>query len=194
MCQNLTTTIIFNINKLQSDYSNAGPLWLEFSHMPNEKCHGHVGWMPRLACPVLTGWRGGKSDPTIISSFPGSPPCACLSADRGGELHSLKREHGTIERSEISPGHSNASQNSRDLLGGKQKDGGDGAPRAKPVVPPQAYPPTPLSAEALRYAGAKASEGYPPVAKSAEAVIPRFRISTDTAHAFIHGQSPWSSA
>ena len=36
-----------------------------------------------------------------------------------------------------------------------------------------------------RYAGAKASEGHPPVAKSAEAVIPRFKISTDTAHAFI---------
>jgi hypothetical protein len=59
---------------------------------------------------------------------------------------------------------------------------------------PQEYPPTPLGAEALRCAGAKASEGYPPVAKSAEAVILRFKISTDTAHAFIHGQSPWSSA
>ena len=51
-----------------------------------------------------------------------------------------------------------------------------------------------MGAEALRYAGTKASEGYPPVAKSAEAVIPRLRISTDTSHAFIHGQSPWSSA
>jgi hypothetical protein len=70
----------------------------------------------------------------------------------------------------------------------------DGAPRAKPVVPPQEHPPTPMGAEALRYAGTKASEGYPPVAKSAEAVIPRLRISTDTSHAFIHGQSPWSSA
>jgi len=29
-----------------------------------------------------------------------------------------------------------------------------------------------MGAEALRYAGTKASEGYPPVAKSAEAVIP----------------------
>ena len=66
-----------------------------------------------------------------------------------------------------------------------------GAPRAKPVVPPQEYPPTPMGAEALRYADTKASEGYPPVAKSAEAVIPRLRISTDTSHAFIHGQSPW---
>ena len=56
------------------------------------------------------------------------------------------------------------------------------------------YPLTPLGAEALRCAGAKASEGYPPVAKSAEAVIPLPRISTDTPHAFIHGQSPWSSA
>ena len=39
-------------------------------------------------------------------------------------------------------------------------------------------------------AGAKASEGYPPMAKSAEAAIPPFRISTGTAYAFIHGQSP----
>jgi len=31
------------------------------------------------------------------------------------------------------------------------------------------YPPTPLGAEALRCAGTKASEGYPPLAKSAEA-------------------------
>jgi len=61
----------------------------------------------------------------------------------------------------------------------------NGAPRAKPAVPPQEYPPTPPGAEALRCAGAKASEGYPPVAKSAEAVIPRFTTSTDTAHAFI---------
>src|SRR4030042_2081167 len=63
--------------------------------------------------------------------------------------------------------------------------GAHGAPRAKPVVPPQEYPPTPRGAEALRGAGAKASEGYPPVAKSAEAVILRFKIGTDTAHAFI---------
>ena len=61
----------------------------------------------------------------------------------------------------------------------------NGAPRAKPVVPPKEYPPTPLGAEALRCAGAKASEGYPPVAESAEAAILRFKISTDTAHAFI---------
>ena len=52
------------------------------------------------------------------------------------------------------------------------------------------YPPTPLGAETLRCVGAKASEGYPPLGKSAEAVIPRLRISTDTSHAFIHGQSP----
>jgi hypothetical protein len=64
---------------------------------------------------------GRKADPIIISSFPGSPPCACLSADRGGELHSLKRERGTIERSEISPGRSNAGQNSKDLLGGEKR-------------------------------------------------------------------------
>ena len=66
----------------------------------------------------------------------------------------------------------------------------NGAPRAKLVVPPQEHPPTPLGVEAFRCAGAKASEGYPQVAKSAEAVIPRLRISTDTSHAFTHGQSP----
>ena len=44
-----------------------------------------------------------------------------------------------------------------------------GAPRAKPVVPPLKYPPTPLGAKAFRCAATEASEGYPPVAKSAEA-------------------------
>lgn len=34
------------------------------------------------------------------------------------------------------------------------------------------YPPTPLGAEALRGAGAKASEGYPPAAESTEASMP----------------------
>jgi len=37
------------------------------------------------------------------------------------------------------------------------------------VVPPLKYPPTPLGAKALRCAATEASEGYPPVAKSAEA-------------------------
>ena len=40
---------------------------------------------------------------------------------------------------------------------------------------------------------AKASEGYPPVAKSAEALMGRVNDPTK-AYAFIHGQSPWSSA
>ena len=44
----------------------------------------------------------------------------------------------------------------------------NGAPRAKPVVPPLKYP-TPLGAKALLCAATEASEGYPPVAKSAEA-------------------------
>jgi hypothetical protein len=55
----------------------------------------------------------------------------------GWELHSLKREHGTMERSEISPGHNNAltieeagasatpRQILRDSLCRKQKEGGD---------------------------------------------------------------------
>jgi len=41
---------------------------------------------------------------------------------------------------------------------------------------------------------AKASEGYPPVAKSAEALILRRMNDPTKAYAFIHGQSPWSSA
>jgi hypothetical protein len=41
---------------------------------------------------------------------------------------------------------------------------------------------------------AKASEGYPPVAKSAEALILRRMNDPIKAYAFIHGQSPWSSA
>jgi len=39
----------------------------------------------------------------------------------------------------------------------------------------------------------KASEGYPPVAKSAEALMGRMNDLTK-AYAFIHGYSPWSSA
>jgi len=56
------------------------------------------------------------------------------------------------------------------------------------------YPPTPPATEALRCARTTASEGYPPVAKSAEAAILRLSNRSDTPHAFIHGQSPWSSA
>ncbi len=49
-------------------------------------------------------------------------------------------------------------------------------------------------AEALRCAGAEASEGYPPVAKSAGALIFQHLNDSTEACAFIHGQSPWSSA
>jgi hypothetical protein len=52
------------------------------------------------------------------------------------------------------------------------------------------YPPTPLGADALRCACTRASEGYPPVAKSAEALIPRRMNDPTKAFAFIHGQSP----
>jgi len=41
---------------------------------------------------------------------------------------------------------------------------------------------------------AKASEGYPPSAKSAEAAILQLMIYPGTVYAFIYGQSPWSSA
>ena len=41
---------------------------------------------------------------------------------------------------------------------------------------------------------AKASEGYPPVAKSAGASMFRHMNDSAMAYAFIHGQSPWSSA
>jgi len=42
------------------------------------------------------------------------------------------------------------------------------------------YPPTPLGAEALWCASAKASEGYPPSAKSAEAAILQLMINPGT--------------
>jgi hypothetical protein len=41
---------------------------------------------------------------------------------------------------------------------------------------------------------AKASEGYPPVAKSTGALILGDKNDLGMAYAFIHGQSPWSSA
>jgi len=56
------------------------------------------------------------------------------------------------------------------------------------------YPPTPLGAGAFRWASVKASEGFPPVAKSAEAFITRRMNDITKAYAFIHGQSPWFSA
>jgi len=56
------------------------------------------------------------------------------------------------------------------------------------------YPPTPLGAGALRCASIKASEGYPPGAKSAEALILRRMNDPTKAYAFIHRQSPWFSA
>jgi hypothetical protein len=62
------------------------------------------------------------------------------------------------------------------------------------MVPPLKYPPTPLGTEALRGAGAKASEGYPPVAKSTEAPSFEHLNNPTTVYAFIHGQSPCSSA
>jgi hypothetical protein len=52
------------------------------------------------------------------------------------------------------------------------------------------YPPTPMGAEALRRANTKASEGYPPVAKSAEALILPHMNDPTKAYAFIHGQGP----
>ena len=52
------------------------------------------------------------------------------------------------------------------------------------------YPPTPLGTEALRCASDKASEGYPPMAKSAEAAVLRYMDDSGTGYAFIHRQSP----
>jgi len=52
------------------------------------------------------------------------------------------------------------------------------------------YPLTPLSAEALRYASDKASEGYPPMAKSAEAAVLRYMNDSGAGYAFIHRQCP----
>ena len=46
--------------------------------------------------------------------------------------------------------------------------------------------------EILSYA--KASEGYPTVATSAGALILGYMNDAPEAYAFMHGQSPWSSA
>jgi hypothetical protein len=63
-------------------------------------------------------------------------------------------------------------------------------PHGKARGTPMKYPPTPLGAEALRCASTKASEGYPPMAKSAEALILRRMNDPTKSYAFIHGQSP----
>jgi hypothetical protein len=57
-------------------------------------------------------------------------------------------------------------------------------------IPMEPHGPTPLGAGALRCASAKASEGYPPVAKSAEALILRLMNDPTKAYTFIHRQSP----
>jgi hypothetical protein len=56
------------------------------------------------------------------------------------------------------------------------------------------YPPTPTGAETLWCDSTKASAGYPPVAESAVALTQGRRDDLATEFAFIHGQSPWSSA
>jgi hypothetical protein len=56
------------------------------------------------------------------------------------------------------------------------------------------YPPTPIGAETLRCANARASAGYPPVAESAVALTQGHRDDLAAESAFIHGQNPWSSA
>jgi hypothetical protein len=56
------------------------------------------------------------------------------------------------------------------------------------------YPPTPIGAETLRYVSARASAGYSPVAESAVALTQGHRDDLAAESAFIHGQSPWSSA
>jgi hypothetical protein len=68
------------------------------------------------------------------------------------------------------------------------------SPTGRARGPSISYPPTPLGAEALRCASAKASEGYPPMAKSAEAAILRCVKYLEAFCAFIHGHSPRSSA
>jgi len=52
----------------------------------------------------------------------------------------------------------------------------------------------PMGVDALRRACTKASEGYPPVAKSAKALILRRMNDSTKTYAFIHRQSQWSSA
>jgi hypothetical protein len=45
-----------------------------------------------------------------------------------------------------------------------------------------------------RTCSASTSEGYPPVATSAGALILRYMNNTPEAYVFMHGQCPWSSA
>jgi hypothetical protein len=122
--QDFTTKMSRNIKDLPSICLNAEPRWSEFFHMPNEKCHGQVGWMHRLV--------GGEESRPYNHIFISRKPRRV-----GGELHSLEREHGTIGRSGFSSGHNNAltieegdasatpRQILRDSLRGKQKEGGD---------------------------------------------------------------------
>jgi len=56
------------------------------------------------------------------------------------------------------------------------------------------YPPTPIGAEMVRCDSTKASAGYPRVAESAVALTQGHRDDLAAEFAFIHGQSPWSSA
>ena len=54
----------------------------------DQPIHGQVGLITRN--PAV-GKGGEESDPIISIHIPRKqPPCACLSADRGGELHSAR--------------------------------------------------------------------------------------------------------
>jgi len=69
--------------------------------------------VPLPACRPRSRPRAGQA---------GTPPRGGQEAHSG---HALEREHGNNGGAEIQPCHGNASQNSRSLLGGKHKNGGD---------------------------------------------------------------------
>ena len=131
MYQNFTTKIIYNIKGLPSISPNTEPLWSEFFHMPNEKCEALRAPLRRdrhsagllgndlllILCPCLPA-------PVPTEDGAGRDP-----AQRGDKRHApvtpWKENTETTEGAEIQPCHGNASQNSRGLLGGKHKNGGD---------------------------------------------------------------------
>jgi hypothetical protein len=70
------------LKELLTDSYNVFPYAQSRDGNQKHEGHGQVGWMPRLACltvgrqarRAVTGFRSGvKANPTIISSFSGSP-------------------------------------------------------------------------------------------------------------------------
>ena len=61
-------------------------------------------------------------------------------------------------------------------------------PHGQARGPQQTYPPTPLGAEALRCASAKASVGHPPVCEIRRSIWMHCQSDSTRSYAFLHGQ------